>query len=59
MKVMCWVKTGYRQQSRAYFYASCILKEYKNTVRFLLLDGTKTSVKKNDLISIEEGGEND
>lgn len=55
MKVMCWVKTGYRKQSRAYFFADGIIKEFKHTIRFLLANGDRLSIKRNDIISIEEG----
>ena len=54
MKVMCWVKHGYRKQTRAIFYACSILSETEKEIIFLMPDGKKHRVKHNDLISIEK-----
>ena len=53
IQVMCWVKTGYRKQSRALFTAQGIIKEFKYSTRFRLLNGDIMSVKHKDIISIE------
>lgn len=53
MRVMCWVKNGYRKKSRAYFYSKGIKKEFKYSIRYALLDDGKLTIKKNDIISVE------
>ena len=52
-----WVKTGYRKETRAQVYAERIVAESGKSVTFLLTDGTKLTVKRDNIISIEIEGE--
>lgn len=47
--------TFFTRNSQAYFFASRIARENRNSIRFQMEDGTHITLKKDNIISIEEG----
>ena len=54
MKVYIWYrKNQWEKLTRAYFLAEKIIKENQRSIRFELDNGEKKTVKKDDIITIE------
>lgn len=51
MKLMYWTPAG-----RAYVLVTGVAREFKHSVRYSLPNGSTVTIKKNDIISIEEEG---
>ena len=49
MIITYWTTSG-----RAMIWAEAVIKEFKKSIRFLLRDNTTITIKKDDIISIEE-----
>ena len=54
MKIMFWMKNGYRRKTRAYVIAERIIKETENTIRIQIYGDGKMSIRRRDLSSIED-----
>ena len=51
MKLMYWTPAG-----RAYVLVTGIDRKFKHSIRYSLPNGSTVTIKKNDIISIEEEG---
>ena len=51
MKLMYWTPAG-----RAYILVTGVAKEFKQSIRYTLPNGSTLTIKKNDVISLEKKG---